>query len=365
MNSGSTVIFCFFLLLTSFVTQAQDPFDEPTTVVEKSAIVDTLPELDTFNHTSEYELIILDGDTLLRSNITNELYNRNFSKVDPISKTVVARDVFSANWSTTEFNPYKNEIISYPIAIDFRNERFTMPIDGLITSRYGWRRGRAHRGIDIDLVTGDNVRAAMDGKVRFAKYYGGLGRVVVIRHNNGLETIYAHLSKILVKPNDYVISGQVIGKGGNTGKSRGSHLHFEARYKNQAIHPDYLFDFDKKKNFNNLYLLVDNRWADPAKHRAYKKSNIVLNTGQAPLMAVNNPLPPAATPPPIAVSDSGQSISAGQTLPLVEKKYHVIAKGDTLYKISKKYNISIKDLCSFNGIEKSTILKIGKRLLVE
>jgi len=232
--------FWSFFLVGFFGLQSygQDPFDKPMPKDSVPILVDTLNDPDPELMSTEYELIILDGDTLLRSNITKELFNKKFQKVDPVTLQAVFPDSFNKNWETKTFNPYKEETVTYPLEIDFTGERFTMPIKGTITSRYGWRKGRPHKGIDIDLITGDNVRSVMDGKVRFAQYYGGLGRVVVIRHRNGLETLYAHLSKILVKPNDVVISGQVIGKGGNTGRSRGSHLHFEARYKKLSL--DYM-----------------------------------------------------------------------------------------------------------------------------
>lgn len=351
---------CFLLVLVSFQAAGQDPFEPILKVDSLPEGIDTLNDPDPALMSTEYELIILDGDTLLRSNITQELFNKDFRKVDPITKQVSFGDSFATDWSTTNFNPYKEEDLVYPLEIDFTGERFTMPIEGVITSRYGWRRGRAHKGIDIDLVTGDNVKSVMDGKIRFAQYYGGLGRVVVIRHRNGLETIYAHLSKILVKPNDIVISGQVIGKGGNTGRSRGSHLHFEARYKNQAIHPDYLFDFDNRTGFNSSKLYVDDRWMDPAKHRSYKKSKITLRTQPGLYVAQET-----ATTPVAAVPADKIKQSPVEETEVEEEEYHVIRKGDTLSRIASRYKVTIDQLCDLNLIKKSSVLKIGKQIRVK
>jgi murein DD-endopeptidase MepM/ murein hydrolase activator NlpD len=121
--------------------------------------------------------------------------------------------------------------------IDLRN--FTMPTDSKqVTSVYGQRWGRLHAGLDIKVYIGDTIRAAFDGKVRIVKYDArGYGKFVVIRHPNGLETYYGHLSKQLVKENQDVKSGEPIGLGGNTGRSTGSHLHFETRLCGISINP--------------------------------------------------------------------------------------------------------------------------------
>lgn len=109
--------------------------------------------------------------------------------------------LFEENWNTTSYNPYKGEILDYPFNIVFTDSTYTSPIarKKVITSRYGWRRNSEHKGIDIDLITGDNVRAMFDGKVRFVSRHAGHGKLVVIRHANGLETVYAHLSKQFVR----------------------------------------------------------------------------------------------------------------------------------------------------------------------
>ena len=132
-------------------------------------------------------------------------------------------------------------------------DKFAKPADGIITSHYGWRHGRNHNGTDIDLNTGDAVRAAWGGKVRYSQYNdGGFGNLVVIRHYNGLETFYAHLSKLLVVPNQLVEAGETIGLGGNTGHSYGSHLHFEVRFYDNPIDPELIFDFKHKVVKDNL-----------------------------------------------------------------------------------------------------------------
>ena len=123
-----------------------------------------------------------------------------------------------------------------------------MPCDGYVTSPYGYRRRfrRMHKGIDLKVQTGDTVYAAFNGKVRLTKYERrGYGYYVVIRHENELETVYGHLSKFLVEPDQYVKAGDPIALGGNTGRSFGSHLHFETRFMGYAINPSAIFDFCK------------------------------------------------------------------------------------------------------------------------
>jgi hypothetical protein len=120
---------------------------------------------------------------------------------------------------------------------------YIQPVPGIVTSNFGIRKRMFHYGIDLKLSTGDTVASAFDGVVRLTKRSRSYGYVVVVRHYNGLETLYAHLSKILVQPNEKVNSGTPIGLGGNTGWSRGSHLHWETRYLGAAINPNDIYDF--------------------------------------------------------------------------------------------------------------------------
>lgn len=122
-------------------------------------------------------------------------------------------------------------------------EKFCFPVKNVKTSPYGWRWNRPHRGVDIRLSAGDPVRAAFNGVVRIARPMGAYGNLVVLRHYNGLETVYGHLSKINVKPMQVVRAGQTIGLGGSTGRSTGPHLHFEVRFQYEAFDPEWILDF--------------------------------------------------------------------------------------------------------------------------
>jgi len=132
---------------------------------------------------------------------------------------------------------------------------FSLPIAGVITSNFGWRNTANHNGIDIDLNRGDKVVSTFDGIVRFAKFQGGFGNVVVVRHSNGLETLYAHLSKIKVKAGQVVTAGELLGLGGATGHARGTHLHFEVRFRSKPINPKYLIEFEEERLISEKLIL--------------------------------------------------------------------------------------------------------------
>ena len=210
--------------------------------------------------------------------------------------------------------------------VDSLDNLFHMPFDGRITSHYGWRRGRNHNGTDIDLNTGDTVRAAWGGKVRYAKYNdGGFGNLVVVRHHNGLETFYAHLDKHLVVPNQIVEAGEPLGLGGNTGHSYGSHLHFEVRFYDIPMDPEKIIDFDKGE---------------------VRSENLLVHRG---LFG-----PGGTTTTPAAVAASGSSGS----------KYYRIRSGDTLSAIAARNRTTVSRLCQLNGIRPTTVLQIGRNLRI-
>lgn len=160
------------------------------------------------------------------------------------------------DWSNDLTHYRSTSLLPDKFKIDLRN--FTMPTDSrTVTSNYGKRWGRLHAGLDIKVYIGDTIRAAFDGKVRIVKYdKNGYGKFIVIRHTNGLETYYGHLSRHLVEENRVVKSGQPIGLGGNTGKSTGSHLHFETRICGISINPTKLFDIKNQDVTDDFYVFI-------------------------------------------------------------------------------------------------------------
>jgi LysM repeat protein len=218
------------------------------------------------------------------------------------------------------------------------DDEFVIPVKGIVTSRYGPRGRRHHNGIDLDLETGDSVVAAWSGRVRYAKFNeGGFGNLVIIRHDNGLETFYAHLSKISVGPNQVVKAGEAIGLGGNTGRSYGSHLHFEVRFYDLPMNPEEVIDFTTK-NCRDENLFVHKGLFRPGAKPSH------LNTAPA-----NNNTATAAT---IAPATSNTN------------KYYKVRSGDTLSSIAAKNRTTISKLCQLNGIRQTTILQVGRNLRV-
>lgn len=248
-------------------------------------------------------------------------------------------DIKSEHWNIKKFNPYEEELIQYPIQIKFKDSLYRTPIldKMVITSRYGWRNRRAHKGIDIDLITGDDVVSILDGVVRFARYHSGHGKAVIVRHYNGLETVYAHLSSFSVKANDSVKRGQVIGKGGATGNARGSHLHLVVNYKGIAINPEYIFDFSGNNKIRANELWITKRWTTPYFHSSKRKTKPELLTTKDEAIA---------------------SLTK-------EKKIYIVRRGDTLSHISRRNNVSIRSICVANNIKSTTLLKVGQKLILE
>lgn len=248
-------------------------------------------------------------------------------------------DIKSSHWDNKVFNPYKDETVEFPIQITFEDSIYKSPIlkEKVITSRYGWRWRRAHSGIDIDLIRGDDVVSILDGVVRFAKYNSGHGKLVIVRHYNGLETAYAHLSSIRVKANDTVVGGEVLGKGGATGNARGSHLHLVTSYKGIAINPEYLFEIGESNKIRASEIWVTKKWTRPYFHSSKRRTKLELLLSEAEALA---------------------SLER-------EKKIYVVKRGDTLSHISRRNNVSIRSICVANNIRTSSVLKIGQKLYID
>ena len=187
-------------------------------------------------------------------NVYHEMLN---DQTDDLMENHPAADIYNNIWRSDRVNPYKIPIDSMPDSIRIDCSNFFVPVHGAVTSEFGPRRYRFHYGIDLRLKVGDSVRSAFKGKVRIIDYEArGYGHYIVIRHDNGLETVYGHLSAVLVTLNQNVKAGQLIAYGGNTGHSTGPHLHFETRYIGNAINPAHIIDFNTGLVRENTYLLT-------------------------------------------------------------------------------------------------------------
>ena len=229
--------------------------------------------------------------------------------------------------------------------IDLRD--FCMPTPSrVITSNFGPRWGRQHKGLDIKVYIGDTIRSAFSGKVRIVRYEPkGYGKYVVIRHNNGLETIYGHMSKQLVHENQEVRAGEPIGLGGNTGRSTGSHLHFETRLCGVALNPAVLFDFRNQDVIGDEYV--------------YRKSTYNRDAAQANRLRGANGL---YGYDPADVNSPNQGKSYDKRYASANTRYHKVKKGETLSAIARKHNISVSALCKLNRISKNVRLRPGQIL---
>lgn len=229
------------------------------------------------------------------------------------------------------------------------NRKFVLPRYGRINSGFGWRYGRAHKGLDVDLERGAPIMAAWDGKVRYAKYNtGGYGYLVIIRHFNGLETYYAHLTQINVKPNQFVKAGQLIGTGGNSGAGRaGTHLHWEIRWNDHAFDPLTIVDFGNYKLFKDTVVLYPKDFVMTQSHKAYTYPPGTQST------ATTTTTSTTTTTTTTASNNSGMNV-----------KVHIVRKGDTLSAIALKYGTTVDRLCQLNGISRTSTLQIGQKIKV-
>ncbi len=222
---------------------------------------------------------------------------------------------------------------------------FRMPVLGNIISEFGYRsHRRVHTGVDIKLNYGDSVYAVFDGIVRISRYFSSYGNIVVVRHFNGIETAYAHLSKRFVHVGDTIYSGKVLGLGGKTGRATTPHLHFETRYREQPFNPRLLIDFTEKKLHHDTLWLCQNSFQFNK-----KKSTVIVKH--------------AIQKSTITTPDSNVTTIVHQE-PFTVNKVYVIQKGDTLYSLAKRYDTTVGELCKVNHIHENGILSIGQKIRI-
>ena len=245
-------------------------------------------------------------------------------------------------------NHYAHRETALPdtFTIDLRD--FYMPTSSrVLTSNFGARWGRQHKGLDIKVYTGDTIRAAFSGRVRVVRYEAnGYGNFVVIRHYNGLETIYGHMSKHLVTPDQDVKAGDPIGLGGNTGRSTGSHLHFETRLCGVALNPALMFDFRNQDVTGDFYTFRKTSYS----RESMQATRLRGVNGSSTTLADNqlNPIPATGS------KKSRQNAR--------NSRYHKVQKGETLYAIARKRGTSVSAICRLNGISERSKLRPGQIL---
>ena len=243
-------------------------------------------------------------------------------------------------------NKYAHRATELPDSFRIDLRGFCMPTTSrVLTSNFGARWGRQHKGLDIKVYIGDTIRAAFSGKVRIVRYEArGYGKYVVIRHYNGLETIYGHMSKQLVKENQEVRAGEPIGLGGNTGRSTGSHLHFETRLCGVALNPTLMFDFVNQDVVSDFYMFRRDTYQSEG-----RLANSLRGVGAQKVVAS-------------ADDDNRRATTTTAKSKTRKARYHKVRRGDTLGAIARRFGTSVNALCRLNGISKSSRLMPGQRL---
>ena len=331
-----TALIAFFAI--SFTSEAVRPVRIDTTKTHlviprpalepiKSLVTSTSDAIDTLDTANEHIKVILHADNTWHYYKTPEYQQ--------------VAGVYDANWEDNSTNPYRIEQKDLPdewaIWLVDSLDQYHCPFQGSVYHRgkFGVRRGRRHQGVDLPLKTGDPIYAAFTGKVRVSKYWGAFGNLVIIRHDNGIETFYAHLSKRYVDVGDWVNAGDVIGLGGSTGRSTGPHLHFETRYNGFAFDPQWLIDFENGLLRHRLFVLKK------------KYFNIYSNYEQDFDDEIKNE------------EDDKKEDAEREAM-----RWYTIKSGDTLGRIAINNGTTVNALCRLNGIKPTTTLKIGRKIRV-
>ncbi len=283
-------------------------------------------------------------DTLPTSNdaVSIVLFNDNTWRYVRNRELKPDSTVYAKYWDTKNISAYNDVQLStlprsVAIALVDSLKNYHSPYVGRMTSRYGPRRNRNHNGIDLALKEGDTIYAVFDGRVRFSNggYNGGYGNMVIVRHDNGLETYTGHLSKRLVEADEWVVAGQPIGLGGNSGNSTGPHLHFEMRYYGQSFDPERLINFTTGELRRETFMLKRSYFS------IYSKYNQNFDDEIANIL-----------------DDKKEAADAEA------RRYYTVRRGDTLSGIAVRNHTTVKRLCALNGISASKPIQIGKRLRI-
>lgn len=243
-------------------------------------------------------------------------------------------DIYTEGWNSKSVNPFNEKDVPDTQVIDVTG--YKMPHNGPLTSPYGYRQKfrRMHKGVDIGIRSNDTIYAAFDGKVRLTAYEGkGYGNYIILRHPNGLETVYGHLNKHLVKPDQIVRAGDAIGLGGSTGRSTGPHLHFETRFMGYAINPSAIFDFANHTTHTDEYTFSKTTYT--------KARNFSPNRYKKDVAA-----------------DDDNTYKSGNT----QIASYIVKKGDTINKIARAHGMSATSLRRLNGLDSADPIKIGQEL---
>lgn len=277
------------------------------------------------------------------------LYENNTWKYYRDPSAAIKTDAIKECWDEDAIDPYRQDLSSLPDKIsvwvvDTLNQ-YKCPRQVKVYSKFGMRHRRRHQGVDLPLHRGEPVSAAFSGRVRLSKYYKGYGNLVIVRHENGLETFYAHLAERSVEAGQWVDAGDKIGLGGSTGRSTGPHLHFETRYRGYAFDPQWLIDFESGDLRHRLFVL--------------KKKHLSIDSRYVPESE--------DIEDEIHAADSLEyAAKAKEAAEAAAAKYHKVKSGDTLGGIARKYHTTVSAICRLNqGLTPKTTLKLGRSIRVK
>ena len=318
-SSGKMNIKAFLFACCAAVLVATADAKRPVKIVTPPASEETQPSHQLM-HQRVSELM---ADRVgFKKDMTDKLIEMNeLEELEAMEDLEFPADELYGEWSNDWVDPFRGKKIDMPDSCRIDCSTFVLPLDTMtyVTSKYGPRRRRMHRGIDLKVQKGDTIRAAFSGKIRIRNFERrGYGYYLVVRHPNGLETVYGHLSKFLVERDEIVKAGQPIGLGGNTGRSTGSHLHFETRFLGQAINPAEIIDFENSVPRQDIFVF----------------RNVKINGRKSN----------------IYTSSNNQMV------------YHRVKSGDTLGKIARMYGMTVNELCRLNGLKSTSTLRIGQSI---
>lgn len=294
------------VLSLSFQLKAGETYKD--TIVIKNAI-DTILQ-------GEKSIILFRDNTWY---FTDDLYSGLYF-IDTLAPLMDTHGIFMSHWSIDTLHYVTEDLVDmdYQVALPLVDEYhpfFTVPTKKPVTYKFGFMRYLYHYGIDMEADIGDNIYACFDGKVRYARYnWGGYGNLVIVRHHNGLETYYSHLSSISVKEDQLIRAGTLVGKAGRTGRATGPHLHFEVRYEGNALDPETIFDFE---------------------HHSLRMDTLVID-----------------------------STNFAYVKEIRKRVYHTIRPGDTLGHLAIRYHTTVYNICKLNGFYSNSILRVGRSIRV-
>jgi hypothetical protein len=307
-----------------------------------------------FSHVCHAQTVVIDTSNFIKKVNFEPRHHNDTSKGKYFSGDFIFMPpelLKNDKWDTLNVRSGRSEnnglIDSGTIVLNNPNENpFVYPYKGKVISPYGYRGRRIHTGIDIKLQHNDTVLCAFDGVVRMARKYGGYGNCVVVRHFNGIETLYGHLAKIEVKVNDLVRAGDLIGLGGRTGRATTDHLHFETRYQGEPFNPERIVDAVNHVLLCDTLFITHSTFSKSGKTQVERKERTLVVKGDKKSKSKKSKT--------VLTSKSSKG----------KKKYHTVHSGDNLSEIATKYGITTTELCRLNGIKKNKLLQLGKKLRV-